>query len=145
MSTFRTCLAAAPGILATLEAMACTHDFDVFEGNVSDTTPGGGDASTPPGSDGGAADGSSGGDAAPTADASSDGGSCAIAQGCYDQAGICRNACKDTRDACMAACGGGPSGMGCRNKCRNDEDACNAGCSSTCRNCASAACASGCP
>ena len=144
MRAIRTCLAAALA-LATLEVAGCTHDFDVFEGNVSDTTPGGADASVPPGSDGGAGDGSSGGDAGVVGDASSDGGACAIAQGCYDQAGICRSACKDARDACMAGCGNGPGGMGCRNKCRNDEDACNAACTSTCRSCASAACASGCP
>jgi hypothetical protein len=111
-------------------AVACTHDFDVYEG-TSDP-----DAS----SDAGPSDGPSRDGAASSPEAAAD-ASCVIAQVCGSTATSCKASCDDTQTACNGKCGGSNS---CRGRCKFERDKCVQDCTITCRTCAGSACLSAC-
>ncbi len=119
--------------------VACTNDFDRFEGEDGQGSEplAGADAGQPTDAATPAQDSSSGsGDH----DAEVDGGSCTDAAACVTAMTSCRSSCSQTQTKCFDDCGNDNK---CRKDCRAANDSCSSGCQTTCRSCA-ASCASLC-
>ena len=130
-------VAVLPAALVALGAVACTQDFDAFEGGTSAPVSGDDAAQDGPAPRNDAATGT---DAPSSDDADTDAG-CAAAVMCKATETTCTQTCEDTRSTCRSGCGGDNT---CRKKCDDDRDACRMACDATCRTCAGATCAATC-
>ncbi len=107
--------------------VACTNDFDKFEGTPAPDP----DASSPR-ADADVTDGSARGAAAPV-----HAGECRTTpETCVSARGTCRDACDRTRETCEDGCGNGGSGVQCRIQCRRTQEDCRDDCNDACRTCA---------
>jgi hypothetical protein len=133
--------------------VACTHDFDTFEGTAveggtaSSTSGGGSSTSGGTSTSGGSTSGgsTSGGSTSgtPGVDANVD---CQMVSGsCFTQAKPCNDKCNADATTCNEPCPNGNQGKQCRADCDAKQATCLAACKMTCEQCAGPQCRNLCP
>jgi hypothetical protein len=99
-------------VVASRALVACTHDFEKFEGESADAS----DSTSDAGHDSGVAD-----------------ASCSQAASCVTTQTSCNATCDQTQSTCNSKCGG--SGK-CLKNCSDAHDSCTSKCKATCHSCA---------
>ena len=135
-------------VAAFTGAIACTNDFDVFEGPFD--ADGGATSSSSTSSSSSSSGGSS--SSSSSGATGDDGGDpplppvdCSTSASCFAQEETCNGECAATHTTCTDMCDNGGPGRACRKTCDDAQTGCLGQCKTTCEQCAGPPCRDGCP